>query len=244
MSISLLTMGLIPIPSGSFTPADLSQLYEWYDSGDTSTISLSSGFVTKMNDKSDNNFNLTPAVLGPASGSSTINGLNVLDFVEAANGSSTLCVNVSAFPTDWFICFVGNVNDGPLDGLYSAFSYEATNDFQFDANSSGQFQGRFNESNLLGTLNHATDELNNLVLWTITFDSSGNATIRVNGVESVSAATTGTMDTSQIFCLAGNRANNRTLGMKFCEYVCSGGVNATDISNTESYLADRWGITI
>lgn len=53
----------------------------WYDASDASTITTSGGKVTAMTDKSGNSINLAEAGVGvgPAYGSRTLNGINILD---------------------------------------------------------------------------------------------------------------------------------------------------------------------
>lgn len=63
-------------------PLPLTNVKAWYDAADTSSISLSGSAVTQWNDKSGNGYNVTQgtATNRPASGVSTLNTLNVIDF--------------------------------------------------------------------------------------------------------------------------------------------------------------------
>jgi hypothetical protein len=69
------------IQDQNFTPASLNP-YAWFDAADPTTITQSGGFVSQWNDKSGNARNVSQAVGAnqPATGSSTLNGLNVLTF--------------------------------------------------------------------------------------------------------------------------------------------------------------------
>jgi hypothetical protein len=63
-----------------FTPAALSPAL-WLDASDTSTITESGGDVSQWNNKGSlGNFTQASGALQPATGSTTLNGLNVMDF--------------------------------------------------------------------------------------------------------------------------------------------------------------------
>ncbi len=69
-----------------WTPKKLqNSLKFWYDAADISTITPNVGNVTQMLDKSGNGFTLTPPYLaiGPITGTRTLNGLNVLEYVQS-----------------------------------------------------------------------------------------------------------------------------------------------------------------
>jgi len=74
------------LPAGDGTlwsPADLNPT-AWYDAADTNTITASGSAVTQWRDKSGNDKHLSQTVASsqPATGSRTINGLNVLAFSQ------------------------------------------------------------------------------------------------------------------------------------------------------------------
>lgn len=84
-----------------WTPEEISTL-AWFDASDASTITTTSGAVTGWNDKSGNGFNLTTSSsVGPATGTNTLGGLNVLAFDQGdkMNGPITLPAdgNVSSY---------------------------------------------------------------------------------------------------------------------------------------------------
>ena len=71
----LLNAGII----SGFSPLSLSPL-AWFDASDTSTITESGGAVTQWADKSGNANNAN-AGTSPVTGTRTVNGLNVIDFI-------------------------------------------------------------------------------------------------------------------------------------------------------------------
>lgn len=70
-----------------WTPADLPNLYMWFDPSDATTITLSGSDVTQIDDKSGNGYHATQPTISsaPQWGTATINGRNVLDFNKTNN---------------------------------------------------------------------------------------------------------------------------------------------------------------
>jgi len=70
------------IDDDKFNPGLISNLQNWYDSSDLSTITSSLGKVSKWSDKSGNLRHATQnnSALQPITNSTQINGLNVIDF--------------------------------------------------------------------------------------------------------------------------------------------------------------------
>lgn len=71
----------------NFTPLALNP-YVWFDAADTSTITSSAGAVSQWNDKSGLGRDLTQATgsAQPATGTNTLNGLNVINFNGTSHG--------------------------------------------------------------------------------------------------------------------------------------------------------------
>jgi hypothetical protein len=88
---------------GQFSPIDLDPLL-WFDAADLTTITQSSGAVSQWNDKSGNarHATQTSAGLQPATGTRTINSLNVLDF----NGDALFIPDESALRPSTFTSFL------------------------------------------------------------------------------------------------------------------------------------------
>lgn len=85
----------------TFDPRMFAGLQLWFDAADASTITESSGAVSQWNDKSGNTYNVTQGTAGarPTTGTTTLNGLNVISF-DGGDGlnriaSSVLGQNVS-----------------------------------------------------------------------------------------------------------------------------------------------------
>lgn len=83
----------------------------WYDAADTSSISVSGTAVTQWNDKSGNGYNVTQgtATNRPASGVSTLNTLNVIDFDGVDNFLTAATASNWTFMksnTKYLVCMV------------------------------------------------------------------------------------------------------------------------------------------
>ena len=87
LNLKLGLHSLVGVVDNAWTPADLPNLYMWFDASDASTITLSGSDVTQINDKSGNNYHATQSTvsLAPEWGTATINSLNVLDFNKTNN---------------------------------------------------------------------------------------------------------------------------------------------------------------
>ena len=95
----------IPRLDGPFWNPSYTLTAAWYDSSDLSTIVSSGGVVSRLNDKSDNDaYILADAGFRPATGTRTLNDLNILDFSYG----------------DWM--YSGNTNmQTPSDGTFMVF---------------------------------------------------------------------------------------------------------------------------
>ena len=89
------TLGIVASGAGVFSPLDLSP-FIWLDGSDTSTITASGGAVSQWSDKSGNGKNVSEgtASLQPKTGTTTLNGLNVISF----DGTDRLA---AATASDW-----------------------------------------------------------------------------------------------------------------------------------------------
>ena len=87
----------------SFSPTDISGLALWLDAADTATITHSGGSVSQWDDKSGNNYHATQPTgsVQPITGTRTINGRNVLDFVAGLSYMSLPSGMLSFGVNDW-----------------------------------------------------------------------------------------------------------------------------------------------
>ena len=134
---------------GTFVPGDDALLLGWWDASDATTITHSSQAVSVWADKSggpDLTQTFSPQM--PETGVRTINGLNVIDF----NGGRLMQSN-RTFPASGNVAFHMALAIDSVSNLYEAvLAVDATNDFQIDAGSSTQFDGRLNMAGIGSTL--------------------------------------------------------------------------------------------
>lgn len=74
--------GQSSVMSRPFNPLNIPNLVAWFDASDSTTITASSGAVSQWSDKSGNGYPITQstAAAQPTTGSTTLNGLNVITF--------------------------------------------------------------------------------------------------------------------------------------------------------------------
>lgn len=110
--------GQLSVLLRDFRPDQLPGLNLWLDASDTSTITSSSGAVSQWSDKSGNGINLTQGTAAnqPTTGSTTLNGLNVISFdgsndnLRTANGAlqlATVCAFIVVRSNSAARCILG-----------------------------------------------------------------------------------------------------------------------------------------
>lgn len=219
-------------PTAPFSPLDLSPTM-WFDASDETTITESGGAVSQWDDKSGNNYDLVQATSSaqPKTGTTTINSLNVLEY----DGSNTQyldehTVNVSASHT-MFAVYEISSNDGEVilvsNDSQSYWGYAAD-----EGSSSTTMKGSntigglyIDGSEWLGTtrgdlFTSLPKDSPSLIRATFTFPQLGWST-----------GFTGT-----IWAFSN--------GTQVAEIIVVASPTAQEISDTETYLANKWGITL
>jgi hypothetical protein len=132
----------------TFTPASVATLRVWYDFGDTSTITETSGKVTAVTDKSGNAYTASQGTDSrrPLTGIDTINGRNVLTFDGSNDG---LSIPSSSFvAADQKTFFIVHKTDGTGTG---------SSLLRVDGSNGGAFQISTNVAGLSTSANHRND---------------------------------------------------------------------------------------
>ena len=218
--------------AAAFSPLDLSPAL-WLDASDTSTITEVGGAVSQWDDKSGNGNDVAQgtAALQPTTGTRTINGLNVLDF----DGSDQLLVNGSTLSQPNTIFLVASFDAGGGASPY-AISSSGTNSTVFSLLTTSSIR-IFAGSNLVSseTCSFAPQIYGAII-------NGASSVIRVDGV-----ATSGDAGSASLTLLSiGSSYNNlQDLNGAIAEVIIvDGTLTAGQITATESYLADKWGITL
>ena len=226
------TSGLVQ-PAG-FSPLDLSPLL-WFDASDTSTITESGGAVSQWDDKSGNGNDVTQGTAAnqPTTGSRTLNSLNVLDF-DTTDYMSNATVTASQPIT------VFHVAESDAD-LVAATSYLFDSTNNLDRISNRAHSGSRYRLNA-GTDVNVNGRTNSAQLLRIVFNGA-STTVHIDGVLVVTGSP------------GAGGLDGFTLGARFdsiypwdgsvAEMIfVDGTLTAGEIADTETYLANKWGITL
>jgi len=225
------TSGLV---QAAFSPLDLSPVL-WLDASDTSTITESGGAVSQWDDKSGNGYDVAQgtAARQPKSGTATLNGLNTIEYDNTTSFqylySAALDVSGS---THTFFCVVDVAASDTAHALLTSGN-------QFGGYAYLAQSGSANT----GISNWTTTSLHvdGAVFTGTTRDDvythlgTGSKIVRIVAQANVSGMSWG----------YGQDPFDWDYGSKLAEIiVVDGTLTAGEITATESYLADKWGITL
>jgi hypothetical protein len=210
-----------------FSPLDLSPLL-WVDASDETTITESGGAVSQWDDKSGNDNNLTQGTASqqPTTGTDTVNGLNVIHY---DGNDSLLTPNISYTGLTMIAVFRHSSQNFMVLGTSLSFVYAGVGEsggsstilsFNF-----GTVSFRFDGTPFSGTTRD--DLYNELASSTkvVTLETDKTATV---GLQPFSFA-------NDVFRPVGDIAE---------VIVVDGTLTAQQISDAETYLANKWGITL
>lgn len=234
-AVTVTSAGTITVP---FSPLDLSPTL-WLDASDTGTITESGGSVSQWDDKSTNGNNFVQATGSsqPATGTRTINSLNVVDF----NGSTTFLENnpstfAAAQP---FTIFA--VAEHDTDVYSRIFTQLGANVLFAFINTERTYSGA--GLFVYGTTGDAPT--GSPLLLRYTFDGASSNGF-IDGVQTVSGNFgTNEFETGRVVRIGANESGVQALDGAVGEiFLVQGTLTAQQISDAETYLADKWGITL
>jgi len=217
------TSGLV---QAAFSPLDLSPVL-WLDASDTSTITESGGAVSQWDDKSGNGNDVTQATASaqPTTGSTTINGLNVL----ALDGAD--------FMTSASLSFTGLT-------MCAVFQHSSENFYLLGTGTSNVYAGR-------GADGSSAAPVDNMGSMTLRFNGAAFSGTTSNDVYDTMAASTKVVTlsvdgsfTQQIRPYGYTSSTGMPVGAIAEVIIVDGTLTAGEIADTETYLANKWGITL
>lgn len=224
-----------------WTPADLPDLYMWFDASDASTITLSGSDVTQIDDKSGNNYHATQPVVSdaPEWGAALINGLNVLDFNKTNNHMVTGGVAaldrsmaiVAVYPTGSATRVPTGVRDSANERSYIGQNGLKS---RFAAAEVGNIDG----DSLLGNTTNVQVGYHNTAKVMRHY---------LNGTQDINTTFTGTIGSVENYYLgnlndAGSPNNFVVFNGKLAEVVfTSNTISDLNREKLEGYLAHKWG---
>lgn len=229
-----------------FTPADIADLYAWWDPSDESTITEDvANAVTSIDDISGNGNTLSQATEAdrPSTGLVTIGGLNAMAF----DGSdSYLEAALTGLGADCTILQVVQVFSG--HAFSCTLSFDATNDFQIQAQNNGQFWGEFSGAGLGSDANCMLDANSVALPLVLTHRAELNSGITCFENITQQAGTspyTSAFDSSLTMRMAANRPNNQKSEMYSGETIIyDRALTPTELLNVQAYLCDKWKMAL
>ena len=229
---ALLTAG------GAFLPSDDPLLRGWWDGSDTATITTTGTEVTAWADKSGGApLAQNSPVRRPDSGTRTQNGLNIIDF----DGSGSLD-RAETVPASGNIAFHGVfVIDATSNAFEALLAMDATADFQLDANSASQFDGRLNSAGIGAPVNLTGGPFSGAFVLSILFDlGGGQAEVFISDTSRGQTSYQTPIDTSAALYLMTNRSQNAFVDGGVCELIIT--ETLTNRPDYHAYLAAKWGV--
>lgn len=224
----------------AFAPSTDTGLVAWWDADDATSITENGGAVSAW----------APQTVGPiltqsggarqpTTGVRTLAGRNVLDFDGGDYLDEALVLPTSGDVAFHMVLAVDNI-----DSAFAAvLAVDATNDFQIDANSDTQFDGRLNATGIAAATNLSGGPFSGAMVLSVVCDFTGTGQIEVyiGNVLRASTAYTTALDGTQMLHVMTNRSRNASINGAVAELVVTEEV--TNRALYHSYLAGKWGLS-
>jgi len=217
-----------------FSPLDLSPA-AWFDASDESTITDTGGAVDTWADKSGNGYDVTQATAAnkPTTGTRTMNGLNVLDFDGSSDYLQGAFGATLTQPNTIFMVFDLESYGGTMflyDGIDASNRHTVYRSSSIYRAFAGVDQGG-------GTFD-ADPHISRAV-----FNGSASS-LHIDGSSNIATSDFGSQSLTGLTLGARYSAANFFSGAIAEVIVVDGTLTAQQIADTETYLADKWGITL
>ena len=232
--------------SRTTTPTSFAGLFAWYDAADESTLTLQAGNDVQIWDDKAGSQAVTQGTAAdrPQTGQNTLGGRNVLTFNDDS-------INRGSFTTPSAMTFIIlasiDLVDNGFDSVFSFNGNSSNTDFQFDANSGNQFDGRLNENGFAGGNADVLLTDGPYAGWHIfrlTLSPANGVSIYVDGdFKGIGIDWTNSIASDSNFKIMSNRAGSNMLGGKVAECLIYGTeLSDDDASRLETdYLLSKWG---
>ena len=222
-----------------FAPGADTALLGWWDATDATTLSQFGGAVWSWADKAGGAA-LTQSTeeSRPTTGIRQINGLNVLDFDGSAFLEATRAFTASGNVAFHMVLAV----DGTSNAFEAALAVDGANDFQIDANSATQFDGRFNAAGIASSFNLTGGPISAPVILSVVLDrtGAGQATVYTADTARGNSAYSVSLDPSGTLHVMTNRSRNAWVNGAVGELIVT--ENVANRPDYHAYLAAKWGL--
>ena len=231
-----------------WTPQKQSSLFAWYDASDNSTLTINSGIVEAIADKSLNNNSLLAGSSSVKNQTLIPGGQNSLDVVSMDGDDHYVTQNMNLPSSGNLSCFMVckiDAIDSPLDSILSAVGPTS---FQFAAGNISEFRGQL-AANGIGDSNTGVSTHGNLggvyriFALTMDFTSSQQCLIYADGADITNTpiAYTTKLGSPKTFRVFANRANAEKPSGFISEVVFAENTDEATRQKMEGYLAHKWG---
>lgn len=228
------------VAGGGFSPSDDLALQGWWDASDTATIYNTAGIVSGWADKAGGlPLDQSNTQRRPTTGVRSLAGQNVIDF----DGSQFL-ERAETLPGSGDVAFhMALINDSTTSAFEALLAVEAVNDFQIDAGTASQFDGRFNSTGIATATDLSGGPFSGAMILSVVLDRTGAGTAQVFVANALrgSAAYTTSVDTAVTLIVMANRAKNAWFNGAVAEVIVTGDIGNRGLYH--AYLASKWGIT-
>ena len=236
----------------NFTPwaPTMSSLVAWYDVSDNSTLTINSGIVEAIADKSLNNNSLLAGSSSVKNQTLIPGGQNSLDVVSMDGDDNYVAQNMN-LPSSgnlciFMVCKIDAI-DSPLDSILSAIGPTS---FQFAAGNVSEFRGQLAANGIGGSDTGVSTHGNlggvyRIFALTMDFTSSQQCLIYADGTDITNTpiAYTTKLGSPKTFRVFANRSNAESPSGFISEVVFVENTDETTRQKIEGYLAHKWGTT-
>lgn len=222
-----------------FQPLDDTALIGWWDADDDTTLTSNSGSVSSWANKAGGtSLEQTLGALRPETGVRSLNGRNVLEFVDDLM-EMPLSVPASGNIAFHFVLEV----DSLVSEFAAIFGVDGAQDFQIDANNSAQFDGRINPGLIGSGTALSGGPFSGAFIVSAIFDrtGTGDAEIYISNVLRATMAYGASISPAVTFLVMTNRSKNAWVSGSVGEIIVTGDVS--NRANIHSYLSTKWGLS-
>lgn len=225
---------------GAFDPSLDTSLIGWWDAADAATITETGGAVSSWADKAGSaNLAQPVGARQPTTGVRTLNGANIIDF----DGGDYLDQAISLPASGNAAFHMALIIDSTANEFEAILAVDSANDFQIDAASASQFNGRVSAAGIGPGTSLSGGPFSGAMIVSVIcdFTGAGQLEVFVNNVSRGVMAYTTALDTTAALHIMTNRAQNASVNGAVAELAVS--ENISNRTGYHAYLAQKWGVS-